>query len=129
TGPLRIGTTAPSIFTLSGNGSGPAAAVDAITFQPTPFNARLADGSPNFIAVFGTGLGADATDDGRDISANVQAFIDGNPATVTYAGQAPGLVGANQFNIRFPAVITSGAHTLTIARGGRTSNVVTIVIQ
>jgi uncharacterized protein (TIGR03437 family) len=128
-GLVQIVATAPSIFILNANGSGPAAALDAITFLPAPFNATQADGSSNFIAVFGTGLGADATDGGGNISGSVQALIDGNPVTVTYAGQAPFLVGANQFNIRFPAGITSGQHTLTISRGGMTSNAVTIAIK
>jgi uncharacterized protein (TIGR03437 family) len=128
-GPVQIVTTAPSIFTLSSNGSGTAAALDAITFQPAPFNATQPDRSPNFISVWGTGLGADATDGGGNISADVQALIDGNPVTMTYAGQAPFLVGANQFNIQFPVGIASGERRLTISRGGMTSNTVTIAIQ
>jgi uncharacterized protein (TIGR03437 family) len=128
-GSVQIVTTAPSIFTLSANGSGPAAALDAINNLPAPFNATQAGGSPNIIAVFGTGLGADATDGGDNISASVQALIGGNPVTVTYAGQAPFLVGVNQFNILFPAGITSGEHRLTISRSGVTSNPVTIAIR
>jgi uncharacterized protein (TIGR03437 family) len=115
---------------LNASGSGPAAALDALTFLPAPFNAELADGVPNFIAVWGTGLGADATDGGGNVFASVKAFIDGNFETqVTYAGQAPGFQGSNQFNIELPFGITSGEHTLTISRGAVTSNEVTILIQ
>src|SRR5262249_52817732 len=128
-GPVQIVATAPSIFTVRANGSGPAAAQDAITFQPAPFNAKQANGSPNIIAVYGTGLGADVTDGGGNISADVQALIDGKSVIVTYAGQAPGLVGANQFNIQFPDEIKSGDHTLTISRRGVPSNPVTIAIK
>jgi uncharacterized protein (TIGR03437 family) len=129
-GPVQIATTAPSIFALNASGSGPAAALDALTFAPAPFNAELADGMPNFIAVWGTGLGADATDGGGNVFASVKAFIDGNhEAQVTYAGQAPGFQGSNQFNIELPFGITSGEHTLTISRGAMTSNEVTILIQ
>src|SRR5262249_44650104 len=109
-GLVQIEDTAPSIFTLRSNGSGPAAALDAITFQPAPFNAKQADESPNLIAVFGTGLGEDATDVENNVNTSVVARIDGNPVPVTYAGQAPGFVGVNQFNIRFPDVIDPGEH-------------------
>ncbi|HKC87766.1 MAG TPA: hypothetical protein VKG02_17405, partial [Blastocatellia bacterium] len=129
-GSVQIATTAPSIFALNASGFGPAAALDALTFAPAPFNAELADGMPNFIAVWGTGLGMDATDGGENVFASVKAFIDGNnEAQVTYAGLAPGFQGANQFNIQLPAGIASGEHKLTIARGGVTSNPVMIAIS
>ena len=126
-GPVQIVPFAPSIFTLSADGSGPAAALDALTFQLAPFNRKQADGSPNIIAVFGTGLGADATDVDGNVAADVLATIDGRSVTVNYAGRAPLFTGLNQFNIQFPAEISSGAHTLTISREGVTSNPVTIV--
>jgi uncharacterized protein (TIGR03437 family) len=126
---VQIAPIAPSIFTLNSSGGGPAAALDAITSMPAPFNATQANGQPNIISVYGTGLGADATDVDGNVSASVQALIDGNPVTALYAGQAPGLVGVNQFNIQLPAGIPSGAHTLTISRGGATSNTVTIAIR
>jgi uncharacterized protein (TIGR03437 family) len=128
-GSVQIVATAPSIFALNASGFGPAAALDALTFLPAPFNAELADGAPNFIAVWGTGLGADATDGGGNVFASVTALIDGEEAQVTYAGLAPGFQGANQFNIQLPLGITSGEHTLTISRGAMTSNEVTILIQ
>jgi uncharacterized protein (TIGR03437 family) len=125
---MQIVTTAPSIFTVGASGSGPAAALDAITFQPAPFNAKQPDGSPNFIAVYGTGLGADATDiDG--VSVSVDARIDGIPVTVTYAGRAPFFTGLNQFNIQLPDGIPSDVHMLTISRDGVPSNLVTITIR
>jgi uncharacterized protein (TIGR03437 family) len=129
-GPVQIVMTAPSIFALNASGNGPAAALDALTFAPAPFNPELAEGMPNFIAVWGTGLGADATDGGGNVFASVKAFIDGNfEAQVTYAGLAPGFQGSNQFNIELPFGITSGVHTLTISRGAVISNEVTILIQ
>ena len=128
-GAVQIEEFAPSIFALNASGKGPAAALDALTFLPAPFNAELADGEPNFIAVWGTGLGADATDGGGNVFASVTALIDGEEAQVTYAGLAPGFQGANQFNIQLPLGITSGAHTLTISRSTVTSNEVTILIQ
>ncbi len=123
---IQVVTAAPSIFTANASGSGAAAAVDAFTGAIGPFNAKRANGEPNIISIFGTGLGADATD--VDGSVNVEAKIDGQVVTVLYAGRAPGLVGLNQFNVVFPATISPGIHTLTISRNGVVSNMVTIAI-
>ncbi len=119
----------PAVFTFSQSGTGPAAAVDAITGTIEPFNAKQSNGQPNIIAVFGTGLGADATDLDGNVSGSVQITIDGNPVTVNYAGRAPGLTGLNQFNVVFPENISSGTHTLVISRNGIPSNQVTIAVR
>lgn len=129
TGTMEIRASAPSIFTANSLGSGAAAAVDAITGSAAPFNAKRSGGEPNIIAVFGTGLGTDATDADGDVRAEVTARIDGNMVTMWYAGRAPGYVGLNQFNIELPAGITSGTHTLTLTRAMVTSNIVTIEIR
>jgi uncharacterized protein (TIGR03437 family) len=129
TGTFNVTHTAPTVFTLNAQGSGAAVALDAIRYNGTPFDAKQANGEPNIIAVFGTGLGADVTDGGGNLNAEVTARIDGNPATLHYAGPAPGLVGVNQFNVVLPANITSGTHTLTFTRGGVTSNTTTLAIR
>lgn len=126
---MEIKTIAPSVFSANASGSGPAAAVDAITGAAAPFNATMANGQPNIISVFGTGLGADATDVDGNVNASVTARIDGAAVTLQYAGRAPGLVGLNQFNVVLPAGITSGPHTLTLTRGGVSSNTTTLVIR
>ncbi len=128
-GAFQIAPVAPAIFTLNQSGTGAAAARDAFTNAREPFNAKQANGQPNIIAVFGTGLGADATDVDANVNASVTATIDGSPATVNYAGRAPGFTGLNQFNIVFPATITSGAHTLVISRNGIPSRQVTFAVR
>jgi len=129
-GAMLIAPAAPAIFTFNQSGSGPAAAVDAFAGTLAPFAATRADGSPNIISVFGTGLGADATDvGGVNVSGNVQVTIDGNPVTVGYAGPAPGFIGLNQLNVTLPAGISSGNHTLVVTRNGVPSNGVTIAIR
>ncbi|HMV83925.1 MAG TPA: hypothetical protein PLD20_05505 [Blastocatellia bacterium] len=125
---VEVRASAPSIFTANAGGSGPAAAVDALTGAAAPFNAKRAGGEPNIISVFGTGLGADATDTDANVNSSVTARIDGNPVILWYAGQAPGYIGLNQFNVEFPANITAGTHTLTLTRGA-VSNTVTIAIR
>jgi uncharacterized protein (TIGR03437 family) len=124
-----IASTAPSIFTTNASGSGPAAALDAFTFAPAPFNATRSNGQPNQIAVFGNGLGENATDVDANISSSVQARIDGQTVTVSYAGRAPGFVGLNQMNITLPPGITSGEHRLVVTGNGVTSNTVTLAIR
>jgi uncharacterized protein (TIGR03437 family) len=119
----------PAIFTLDQSGSGPGAAVDAFTGAFGPFNAKQSNGQPNIISVFGTGLGADATDVDGNVNASVQATIDGAPATVDYAGRAPGFTGLNQFNLIFPANITPGSHTLIFSRNGIPSNQVSFTVR
>jgi uncharacterized protein (TIGR03437 family) len=129
TGSAIIASSAPSIFTQDSSGAGAASALDAITFTPAPFNAARDDGSPNIIAVFGTGLGGDATDLDGNAASSVQAIIDGQSVQVLYAGRAPGFTGLNQLNIMLPAGISSGVHGLVITRNGIPSNQATISIR
>ncbi|HKE03640.1 MAG TPA: hypothetical protein VKE91_06255 [Blastocatellia bacterium] len=128
-GAFQIAPAVPAIFTSDQTGTGAAAAVDAFTGAFGPFNAKQSNGQPNIISVFGTGLGADATDVDRNVNASVQATIDGASATVDYAGRAPGFTGLNQFNLIFPANITSGSHTLVFSRNGIPSNQVTFSVR
>lgn len=133
-GPVSQGTaivaaSAPSIFTFDFSGKGPAAALDAFTFRPAPFSATQANGQPNAIAVYGTGLGDDATEVDGNFSASAQATLDGQPVAVSYAGRAPGFAGLNQFNIVFPPGIAPGNHQLVISRDGQASNAVIVAIK
>jgi uncharacterized protein (TIGR03437 family) len=128
TGAVQILPAAPALFTFSQDGRGAAAALDAFTFAPPPFNATR-NGQPNIIAFFGTGLGADATDVDGNVAANVSVTIDGNPATMQYAGRAPGFTGLNQLNVVLTAGISSGTHNVQIIRNGIASNVVTIATR
>ncbi len=128
-GAMIVAPAAPAIFTMDQSGAGAAVALDAFTFTRAPFNATRSDGQPNIIAVFGSGLGEDATDVDGNVSGSVQVTIDGQPTVLHYAGRAPGFVGLNQLNIQFPAGISSGNHQLVVTRNGVSSNVVTIAIK
>jgi uncharacterized protein (TIGR03437 family) len=131
---IRAGTVqlAPALvgqFTTNQSGSGAAAALDAINFTPAPFNAKQANGQPNFLALFVTGLGADVTDADGDVKANVQVTVNGAPVTVSYAGRAPGFVGLNQINFQLSATITAGTYNVVVSRNGFASNTATIAIR
>lgn len=128
-GAVQLAPAVPAIFTADASGSGPAAAIDGFTFTSGPFNAKQTNGQPNIIAVYGSGLGSDATDVDGNVNGSVAATIDGNPITVDYAGRAPGFTGLNQYNIVLPATITSGNHTLVFSRSGIQSNPTIIAIK
>jgi uncharacterized protein (TIGR03437 family) len=124
-----VQTSAPSIFTYSSNGLGAAAAIDASTGERAPFSASQANGLSTILAVFGTGLGNDATDLPGNVAADTRATVDGIPCLVGYAGQAPGFIGLNQFNLYLPTGLTTGDHTLIINRHGVASNPVIISLR
>ncbi len=77
----------------------------------------------NILAVYGTGIGADAAD--GNVASLVSARIAGQPAPVLYAGSSVYL-GLNQINILLPAGLASGTHDLEVIRSGIMSNKVTI---
>ena len=128
-GAATIQAAAPALFTTSQNGQGAAVALDAFTFTTAPFAAVRPNGTPNSIAVFGTGLGNEATDADGDVREAVIVTIDGKPVTVTFAGSAPGLTGLNQINITLPSGLAVGEHRLKVSRNGLTSNEVIISIR
>ncbi len=121
-----IKATAPAVFTQNQNGEGAAAAIDGLTSAAAPFAATSANGMPNVIAVFASGLGEDATDMNGDVSATVEALIDGISVSVLYAGRAPGFTGLNQLNIVLPVGVASGTHSLVVKRAGIAGRTVTI---
>jgi uncharacterized protein (TIGR03437 family) len=123
---VQVAPVQAGVFALAG---GAAAALDAITFAPAPFNARQANGQPNILALFLTGLGADVTDNDGNVNTQVQATLSGQATTVQYAGRAPGLVGVNQINFQFPANLAAGTYNLVVTRNGFASNVTTIAIR
>jgi uncharacterized protein (TIGR03437 family) len=128
-GPMQIAPVTPALFTMNATGAGAAAAIDAIRYTTGPFEARQADGSPNIIAVFGSGLGIDVTDANGNAANSVTAMFNGAAGTVLYAGRAPGFAGLNQFNIQFPAGLSAGTYALVIARNGIPSAPVTVTVK
>ena len=76
---IQLAASVPAIFTNDQSGSGPAAAVDAFSFANPPFNAVQANGQPNVIAVFGTGLSQNDTDVIGSLGGMI-ASINSNPA-------------------------------------------------
>ncbi|HZS06001.1 MAG TPA: DUF4394 domain-containing protein [Blastocatellia bacterium] len=141
-GIIPVTRSAPGLFSARGNGQGTAAALttfDGITYTPV-FNP---DGSerevspgtaarPNFLILYGTGFRRTTAlnpNDGNGVAEAVTATIQGIPATVTYAGAAPGFSGLDQINVVIPPQLAgAGSVKVRLSAGGKPSNTVTIRI-
>ncbi len=126
----------------SNNGQlGNSLSVSVIDSAPSVFSVTHADSSAvsssqpivagETLSVFCTGLGttgkyfdpgvpADAVSLSV-VSAPVSVSLDGSPASVLYAGLAPGYAGLYQINLVAPASVSSGTIPLAISVSGHTS--------
>jgi uncharacterized protein (TIGR03437 family) len=133
---IAVAPAAPAIFTLNSTGSGAGAIEHGLTGQ------AITDANPaaagEIVSVYCTGLGA-VNPPGVTGAAGpippamtvlqVRAYVAGEPATVSYAGLAPGYAGLYQINVQIPAGTPSGAQTLQVSAGGAGSNTVSVAIQ
>jgi uncharacterized protein (TIGR03437 family) len=125
---LNVTGAAPGVFSSDASGKGQAAALN----QDNTVNGVSNPASiGSVVALYGTGGGALTTDALPLLKLPVTATVGGVPATVYYAGIAPGLVqGAMQVNIQIPSGVTPGpAVPIAITVGNATSNTVTVAIQ
>ena len=128
---VPVATAQPGIFfsTVSGAGVILQNATGALTaVQP----ARAGD----FLQIYATGLGAVApaglsgfaapASPPAQTSIRPQVTIGGQPATVVFAGLAPGFAGLYQVNVQVPAGIPPGIQNVTLTINGLISNAVQI---
>jgi uncharacterized protein (TIGR03437 family) len=136
--------TAPGIFTLNGQGSGPAAVLNASGTVNGPNN-PAAKGA--IIVIYMTGEGqtsplgvtgsvtAVTTHNGAPFTPQpllpVAVTIGGQPATPVFYGEAPGdVAGVMQLNVIVPTAAASGADALVVSVGGNPSQSgVTVSVQ
>ncbi len=124
-----VAAAVPSIFSLDGSGTGPAAAINAATGKVIGPAAPLKNGS-DYVELFLTGLGVTTTKSGLDYAdAPVTLTIGGVNCPVTYAGRVPGVPGLDQVNCQVPAGISGSAVPAIVTAAGRASNTVTLAIQ
>jgi uncharacterized protein (TIGR03437 family) len=112
----------PGLFTVPQTGAGEAVALltSGIRYTRSPFPSKF-DGQPSVIALFGTGW--------RN-SLPVTVTINGQPATVEYAGSAGTFPGLDQLNVRFPDGVTGTVPVVvTTASGAVSRSDVTLTIQ
>jgi uncharacterized protein (TIGR03437 family) len=116
-----VSLTAPGVFTKPEGGLGSAAALHSDFSLVTASNpAQIGE----TLAIFVTGLGdvSPAVADGApgpssplSMATNpIFVSMDGQPATTTFVGLAPQLVGLYQINVQVPSSVSSGNVTLEI---------------
>jgi uncharacterized protein (TIGR03437 family) len=144
--PLLTVTNQPGIFTLDpkyGKQQGAIliANTDRLAMRATPGVPSEPVGRGGYISIFCTGLGATepAVPSGEGgpssgppalVKLPVSVTIGGQPAAVSFAGLAPGLVGVYQVNALVPAGVTPGDEVpVVITQGGAQSNTVTIAVR
>lgn len=137
---VNITPTAPAIFSEGSNGSGQG----AILNQNLSVNNASNQAAPgSVIAIYATGEGqttpAGVTGSVTPSTGSsfpkpvlpVTVTIGGQPATVLYAGEAPGFVsGVLQVNAMIPSGIGGGNQPVVLTIGGVASpNVITVAVQ
>ncbi len=139
TGTITVVRAAPGIFSARANGQGAAAAQTTTggplvnTYNPDGTERDVSAGTtatPNVLVLYVTGIrNTPATNptDGNGVAEAVTCKIQGVPATVLYAGPAPGFVGLDQVNVIIPPELAGlGSVNIRLRANNRDSNVVTI---
>jgi uncharacterized protein (TIGR03437 family) len=117
-----VNLTAPGAFTFPSGGLGSAAALHADFSLITPASPAQI-GETILLFVTGLGLVDPAVADGTPgpinpfsmVTNTITVFIDGVPATTSFAGLAPELIGLYQINVAVPAGVSSGNVFLDIS--------------
>jgi len=139
---LAVAGAAPALFTSNGSGAGAAAVLN----QDNSYNgANHPAAKGSYVALFLTGEGqtnpAGVTGKVTTLSAAapltpqpllaVTVQIGGQPATVAFYGEAPGVVsGVLQINVQIPAGVPSGSLPVWVSVGGySTPSGVTIAVE
>jgi uncharacterized protein (TIGR03437 family) len=138
--PVAVAAAAPGLFTLNAQGTGPGAILNNTDYSVADQNHPAPRGS--YIVIYGTGEGI--TDppgvDGRLSTssllptpvASVSVQIGGQPATVVYAGAAPGFMpGLFQIDAQVPESIQPGNSVpVVVTIGGvKSQSNVTVAVQ
>ena len=131
--PVMVAATNPGFFTEQTYGTGQVRALNqdgSTNGDGSSFNSVPAPAG-SIVQIFLTGLGAVTpavaagtpapTTPLSTVVAPVSATVNGNMATVNYAGLAPGLIGSYQVNVTIPAGTSSGAARLSLTAGGDTT--------
>jgi uncharacterized protein (TIGR03437 family) len=141
--PVVVHPVAPALFSMSGRGTGVAAAL-AVTVQTA--NPQLQSVTPVFqcaaagtctstpislgtdhavyVSLYGTGIR------NRSALSNVAVTIGGVDAPVQYAGAAPSFIGLDQVNVLLPLTLRGyGESNVVLTVDGEISNTVTINVR
>ena len=130
---VPVATAAPGLFVLP---SGQAAVLNPDYSINDPSNPVKA-GATIFAYLTGSGPVSPAAKDGVPASttslvyvqASNSATIGNQPATVSFAGLAPGFIGLVQMNIVVPTGLAPGTYPLSVTIDGQTSNAAPITVK
>jgi uncharacterized protein (TIGR03437 family) len=127
---IPVAASAPSLFTLNQTGAGQAAAINAV--DGTVNTAANPVKIGGYLSLYATGEGqtAPAGADGRIAGStatgpvlSVRVTVGGMPATVQYAGSAPGQVaGLMQVNVQIPIGVRPGGYVPVVLQVGDRSS-------
>lgn len=138
-GTVTVVRSAPGIFSARATGTGAAAAQTSDggplinTYNPDGTERDVSAGTkdkPNVLVLYVTGIrntpAANPTDT-NGVAESVTCKIQGVPATVLFAGPAPGFIGLDQVNVIIPPELAGlGSVSVRLTANNRTSNAVTI---
>jgi uncharacterized protein (TIGR03437 family) len=129
----------PGLYSMNGSGKGQGAIlINGATNLAAP--GHPATRGTDYINIFATGLGPVTNQPPTgapapsgpfaETTSTVTVFIGGAPATVTFAGLAPGWIGLYQVNVKVPASAPVGdAIAVSLSVAGVPSNQVTLSVQ
>jgi uncharacterized protein (TIGR03437 family) len=133
---VALGATAPGVFTTNGSGRGQAAAANQ-NGTANGDSAPAAAGSVLTLYATGEGQTTPAGIDGSKTGtvlpapiAPVSVTIGGVPATVQFAGGAPGqIAGVMQVNVTVPAGVSGTVPVVVTVGGASSQSGVTVVVK
>jgi len=129
---FAVVSSGPGIFTLNSMGIGNGVLIDAVSGALVTASQPIAAGGS--LGIYCTGLGgvtpaattgAVPASPPQQTPTKPSVLIDGQPATVSSSGLAPGWVALYQVNAQLPANLKAGSHQLQLVMNGITSNTVT----
>jgi uncharacterized protein (TIGR03437 family) len=136
---LTTADTTPALFTADGSGAGPAAALNQDGSSNSPGN-PAAKGSTVVLFLTGEGQTSPPGMTGKVtvVSARtpqpvmpVSVLVGGQPATVAFYGEAPGVVsGVMQLTVLIPSNVVPGEIPISVSVGGSSSPIgVTVSVR
>ncbi|MGP0073862.1 MAG: hypothetical protein ACLPWF_18255 [Bryobacteraceae bacterium] len=135
--PVQIASTAFGIYTALGAGMGPGILQNYVSPANQPINAPKISAQPGqTITLWGTGLGPITSPDNQappagSLPVQVQLFVGGVPAQVTYSGRSPCCSGTDQIVFTVPNNAPQGCWVPVYVKtaGSVVSNFVSMAIQ
>lgn len=126
---IMLEPAVPAIFTINGAGTGPAAAVNAVTGKPVSPATPVTTG--DYMSLYVTGLGDTRFSGGLQTALlTPELLVGGVRVPVSFAGRAPGFPGLDQINFQITSAVPRGLSIpLVIRVGGRASNLVSLAIR